>query len=249
MRVYNNNLYVGTMDHSYLLGGDDSGLDLFFDTPEYGADLYRFDNANSDTVAVSLDGMGNPMNYGIRTMITDNTALYLGTANPMNLNPDGGWELIKLLAPPPVTVPNFVGMTQAEAEAAIIDANLRVGSIGFACSDTEGAGIVASQNLPAGIEVSPGTEVDLVVSYGPCLVPDCVGLTQALAQATITHAGFDVGTIENECHRTAPAGTVIGQNPDAGTAGSSGSSVNLTVSTGPCSLNGRSTVGRRSSPR
>jgi hypothetical protein len=34
--------------------------------------------------------------HGIRTMVHDTEALYVGTANPMNLNEAGGRELIKL---------------------------------------------------------------------------------------------------------------------------------------------------------
>ena len=104
MQVWNNALYVGTMDHSYLLLGGIAGPDLpselqpFLDGIVFGADLYRFDDATSSAVAVSLDGMGNPMNYGIRTALASNP-MYLGTANPMNLNPDGGWELIKVTDP------------------------------------------------------------------------------------------------------------------------------------------------------
>ena len=88
-----NGLYVGTMDQGYLYG---NAFPVFPRRYEYGADLYRFDSSESPAVAVSIDGMGNPMNYGIRTMISDENALFLGTANPMNLHPDGGWELIEL---------------------------------------------------------------------------------------------------------------------------------------------------------
>lgn len=73
-------------------------LQPFYADFQFGADLYRFDDSNSPAVAVSLDGRGNPMNYGIRTMIVDNP-LYLGSANPMNLNPDSGWELIRVTDP------------------------------------------------------------------------------------------------------------------------------------------------------
>ena len=103
MEVWNESLYVGTMDHSYLvlgLVGDvvPEELQPLLDNIDYGADLYRFDDSDSSAVAVSLDGMGNPMNYGIRTSISG-SPMYLGTANPMNLNPDGGWELIKVTVP------------------------------------------------------------------------------------------------------------------------------------------------------
>jgi hypothetical protein len=100
MDVWNGRLYVGTMDHSYLLYGSGAEIPWYLPVlagePEFGADLYRFDTTRSPARPISLDGMGNPMNYGIRTMISDTAAVYLGSANPMNLNPDGGWELIRL---------------------------------------------------------------------------------------------------------------------------------------------------------
>jgi hypothetical protein len=249
MRVYNSALYVGTMDHSYLLSGGDSDPEPILDTTAYGADLYRFDSAFSAALPVSLDGMGNYLNYGIRTMITDNTALYLGTANPMNLNPDGGWELIKLISSGPQTVPNCVGKTQAAAQEAILGADLSIGNISSECGSTEEAGIIISQNIPAGTKVGAGTEVDLVVSSGPCpIVPNCLGLTEAEARTTIRNAGLSE-FIYGACNRMAPVGTVVDQNPVAGTPVSPGSAISLVVSTGPCPLDMRDRTNRRISNR
>ena len=69
----------------------------------FGADLFFFPTALCPAIPESLDGAGNYTNYGIRTMVSDDEALYLGTANPMNLLtdpddeiPEGGWELMKL---------------------------------------------------------------------------------------------------------------------------------------------------------
>jgi hypothetical protein len=64
----------------------------------FGADLWRFDRSDRPAAAESVDGLGNYLNYGIRTMLSDTDNLYVGTANPMNLKtvpgqPDGGWEL------------------------------------------------------------------------------------------------------------------------------------------------------------
>jgi hypothetical protein len=120
MEVFDDQLFVGTMDWSYLL---DEGLPLILeylgippDTPillpegEHGADLYHFSSADVPAEAESLDGVGNPTNYGIRTMLSAD-ALYLGMANPMNLLtdpddalPEGGWELLRLLRPAGTTV-------------------------------------------------------------------------------------------------------------------------------------------------
>ena len=66
-----------------------------------GADLYRV-NGLSPAVPESVHGLGNPVNFGIRTLVAED-ALYVGTANAMNLLTDpndhlvkGGWNLIQL---------------------------------------------------------------------------------------------------------------------------------------------------------
>ncbi len=69
----------------------------------YGADLWRFTKTDGPAKAVSLSGVWNYTNYGVRNMVSTTGALYLGMANPMNLLtnpadevPEGGWELIQL---------------------------------------------------------------------------------------------------------------------------------------------------------
>ena len=62
--------------------------------PGEGGDLIRF--TEHWMVAESDDGLGNNRNYGVRNMVTDGDSLFIGTANPMNLDPLGGWELIEL---------------------------------------------------------------------------------------------------------------------------------------------------------
>jgi hypothetical protein len=85
----NGHLFVGTMDASVLFRS-------IFTT--WGADLWRFDNSNSPAQLESDDGLGNGDNYGIRCLIAspDGNRLYVGTANPMNLDPEGGWSLLQL---------------------------------------------------------------------------------------------------------------------------------------------------------
>ena len=102
MAVFDGQLYVGTMDWSYLLG-DMIGLPPGL--LPYGADLWRFPSAADPAVAESTDGVGNYTSYGIRTMLADRD-LFLGMANPMNLLtdptdtvPEGGWELLRLASP------------------------------------------------------------------------------------------------------------------------------------------------------
>src|SRR5205823_173905 len=63
-------------------------------------------------------------------------------------------------------------------------------------------------------------------------VPNVVGLTQAAATTTITGAGLVVGTVTTASSNTVPSGSVISENPVAGTQVNAGSAVNLVVSTG-----------------
>ncbi len=111
MEVYKDQLFVGTFDFSYVVAAGVEGV-LNIDFPEaltevaekfYGADLWRFCSNRLPAIPVSLNGVDNYTNYGIRTMVSTEDTLYLGTANAMNLltdpsKPRGGWELIKLQA-------------------------------------------------------------------------------------------------------------------------------------------------------
>ena len=65
--------------------------------------------------------------------------------------------------------------------------------------------------------------------------PNVVGQTQAAAQSAITAAGLSVGTITNQSSASVPSGSVISQNPTAGSNVPTGSTVNLVVSSGPAS--------------
>jgi hypothetical protein len=69
--------------------------------------------------------------------------------------------------PPPVTVPNVVGMTNANAKSAITSANLTVGTETTASSTTVPAGSIVSQNPAGGTSAATGSAVSLVTSSGP----------------------------------------------------------------------------------
>jgi hypothetical protein len=90
MEAADGHLFVGTADGSQPLGGDDP--------VEFGADLWSFDSSDGPAVAEDINGLGNPLSYGIRTLIAseDGTKLYAGMANSNNLAKEGGWELREL---------------------------------------------------------------------------------------------------------------------------------------------------------
>src|SRR5262249_21304423 len=148
---------------------------------------------------------------------------------------NGGVALVVSAGPPQVAVPNVVGLTQAAASTAITNAGLTVGTVTTASSTTVPAGSVISQNPTAGTQIVVGSAVALVVSAGPPqgAVPNGVGLPRAAASTAITNAGLTVGTVMTASSTTVPAGSVISQNPTAGTQIVIGSAVALVVSTGP----------------
>jgi hypothetical protein len=67
-----------------------------------------------------------------------------------------------------IIVPNLVSMTPADAENAIVAAGLRVGTITSSYSSTVTKGNIASQSPAAGMVVSRGTLVNIVISLGWC---------------------------------------------------------------------------------
>ena len=134
-----------------------------------------------------------------------------------------------------VTVPDVVGLSQSNAESAIVAAGLTVGGVTTQNSDTVPAGDVISQDPVAGTSVAIGSGVDIVVSLGPVLVtvPDVVGLSQSNAESAIVAAGLVVGVITTQNSDPVPAGDVISQDPVAGTSVAIGSGVDIVVSLGP----------------
>jgi hypothetical protein len=126
----------------------------------------------------------------------------------------------------PVTVPNVVNQTQAAATTALTGVGLVVGTVTQQSSATVAAGNVSSQNPAAGVGVSAGSAVNLVVSTGPApapgptmvTVPNVVNQTQAAATTAITGAGLVLGTLSQQSSTTVVAGSVISQSPTAGSS-------------------------------
>eukprot|EP00457_Paulinella_chromatophora_P001733 gb/GEZN01001735.1/.p1 GENE.gb/GEZN01001735.1/~~gb/GEZN01001735.1/.p1 ORF type:complete len:761 (-),score=88.56 gb/GEZN01001735.1/:507-2789(-) len=67
----------------------------FFQRPQPGADLYVMTNPDIAPTFVTLRGLDNSKNYGFRNMLPapKNGKMWIGTANPFNLSPMGGYEL------------------------------------------------------------------------------------------------------------------------------------------------------------
>ena len=133
--------------------------------------------------------------------------------------------------PPTVAVPNVVGMTEAEAVAAL-QAVLLVPAINPGPDPTTPVGVVFAQD-PSGGEVEQGSTVNIAVSTGPgeATVPDVVGQNESSATSQLENAGFTV-TVEQATDPKVPSGDVISQSPGGGSTAPPGSAVTIVVSTG-----------------
>jgi beta-lactam-binding protein with PASTA domain len=170
----------------------------------------------------------------VRVRLTSSTDYSTTTSAVLTIGGISGPFDVTTVSQPDVAVPNVVGLTQSSAQEAITTAGLTMGVITQAYSATVPAGSVISQNPAAGSSVPPGSAVDLVVSRGnqPVTVPNVVGKPETPARRVITRAGLVVGNVTRAFSTTVAKGSVISQNPAAGTSALPGTAVDLVVSKG-----------------
>ncbi|MEL6870948.1 MAG: PASTA domain-containing protein [Pseudomonadota bacterium] len=144
-----------------------------------------------------------------------------------------------------VDIPDVSGLTQAEAEAAIIAAGLVVGDILPEASAVVANGFVIRTAPAAAASATRGSRIDLIISTGPAdtSVPDVVDQPEATAIAALTNVGLVVGIITRTDSDVIAAGNVISQSPVGGTMVSEGSTVNLVISLGVANIAVPDTVG------
>jgi len=131
-------------------------------------------------------------------------------------DPDAGDVLAFSLptAPSGMTIEPATGLVRWTPTAA------QLGSQSVVVKVTDAHGLFAVQGYT--VQVS-----------APVTVPNVVGQPQASAQSAVTAATLTVGTIDNRPSATTPAGSVLSQNPAAGTLVAPSSAVSLVVASGP----------------
>ena len=141
----------------------------------------------------------------------------------------GGPDLIEMV--------DVTNMEYREAYLKLSGMGLKVATPTYEPSDDVAKDHVISYNPPEGAKLSPGDEVQLVVSSGPqektTMVPNLETLTEEKAQSDIRLSNLTVGETERVYDDTVPEGYVVGQYPAAGTEVPEGTTVNLQVSKGP----------------
>lgn len=158
---------------------------------------------------------------------------------PGTLYGEGGIVVLSISRDPAkVEVPDVTGLPTARALARLRAAELR--PTAQEASSFEPKGTVLRQIPRAGTEVPTNSEAVVIVSAGRQLatVPDVVGLTSDAATTRLTQRGFR--TRVDRVPGTEPEGTVVAQDPRAGTRTRRGSVVRINVSQG--AGNGTTTV-------
>ncbi len=131
-----------------------------------------------------------------------------------------------------VVVADYTGMTQSQAQRAIVNAGLRTRFTKTA-SETVPADRVIRQSPPAGVGVAKNQVIELFISNGKPLrgLEDVRGYSVSDAQRTLQQDGFAV-TLVRRFDNTIKD-NVIDQSPNPQTKVPEGSRVTLIVSNGP----------------
>ena len=128
----------------------------------------------------------------------------------------------------PVTVPNFVGMTEEKANLEAQKLGLVVGASSSEYSDKP-AGTVIRQSISATTEAKTGDNIYFTISLGPnntkVDVPDVIGKSLNAAKSELEAAGFAVA-VQWQGQEGANE-IVIGCNPDG--SAEKGSTITITV--------------------
>ena len=135
-----------------------------------------------------------------------------------------------------LTVPDLTNKLQADAEQAIISMGLVPYVDNTRYSDTVEAGHVITTNPGAGSTVHEGETISLYISQGQdsqsVKVPDVQGKYKEDAVTMLTNSGLYV-YVASAPSDTVPQNLVIRQDPAPDSSVQTGSSITITVSTGP----------------
>ena len=132
-----------------------------------------------------------------------------------------------------IEAPNFKNMTLEEAKDAAKEYNIKVKKGDEVISEEVEKGKIVSQDPKAGEMVKEGGTFKVIISIGlgDGDIPDLTGKMQNELEAYLKAAGFSLGSVTSEPGQE-PQGTVIRQDPAAGTKAEKGTAINVVVSDG-----------------
>jgi len=148
-------------------------------------------------------------------------------------------SVVPSIGPPAVAVPSLTGMNCTQAVAALTTAHLKGGCTPGQYSDTVTSGLVISWSYDGAQNpqtAAYGSTIVIVPSlgHGPVAVPTTISQTDNYQDALVLLQAVGLnGTEASASSSSVPSGDVISLEPPSSTSVPYGSTVTVTVSTGP----------------
>ncbi len=132
-----------------------------------------------------------------------------------------------------VSIPNVVGMTQANATSKLESAGFSVNVATSASDDVDKGNVIKQSDTGT---AKKGSTITITVSSGAASVevPNVVGKTESDAGAALEKAGFKYD-VQPESSSTVAKGNVIRQSPSSGASAKKGDTITIFVSKGSAS--------------
>ena len=132
-----------------------------------------------------------------------------------------------------IEAPDFKGMTMQQAQELADQMDIKVKEGDEVISDEVDKGLIVSQTPEAGSTIKTGSTVTVNISkgLGDGSVPDLTGKSKDELSDYLEAAGFKLGAVTTKASDE-PEGTVLSQNPKAGTEVEKGTAIDVVVSDG-----------------
>jgi beta-lactam-binding protein with PASTA domain len=168
--------------------------------------------------------------------VPKDTVLSQNPVSTQRLVKGGAITLELSLGPERYPVPDLEGVELSAAKGQLDGAKLKLKEGTGQYSDTVPEGVVISSDPPADTPLKPGATVTVVVSKGqaPINVPDLTNKNINDVRALLQTLGLTA--VEQYTDSTAPADTVVGQSPKAGSGVDKDTEIKLDVSKGPSQI-------------
>jgi len=142
--------------------------------------------------------------------------------------------LVSSDGPPKIPVPDVVGMDATLAQRLVTAAGLTA-TQAESVQAASPPGVAILTRPPGGSVLAPGSAVAVVVSRGaPTIpIPDVLGMSLADARTRVEMEGLQLGTVTRRRTAGANPGTVVAQQPAAGTLAAPGTVVDIVVARSP----------------
>lgn len=143
------------------------------------------------------------------------------------------------VGPETFVIPYVYGLTKEQAEQKLTEAGLKTRFENINSNEIQ-AGKVVSTDPPKESVVKEGDTITVYISLGPevdqAAVPDLIGKTVEEARTLLTNAGLVLGEVTQEPSERYPVGQIFYQDTTAGELVDQGTKINVSVSTGPSTV-------------